>query len=529
MPRLRVSAGPDPRHLTVISNSVNTNKSTWISSDLFEGQIVVNIKGFTDRTGRPTSSAYFDQDERQGITWSFQMQGRFLKEYSADDILFGNTFDRPLHLPWGSGAALKFMNFVDPTLEHDLTSSTRPWALSPLITTMPHFVHTRLGGSPNASPASSSSSLGMPSAPPRFPPRYPLRDDTSMLYLAQAPSPYSSASSSSSSLSSSSSHGSYRSSSSSSSKHYNALSVSRHKKRGGNVPINLQTASQRRSYFSSPDNRQAVRFGPNDIITTDFCYGFLEFSPTISLRIPGGLSFDLMRYWDGQPVFNGWAKQAGLDISQDSYNDLYSLDPEMLSMIPRPVKAVIFVFPYNEARYRRAADDERIAQQPGGNPVDPKVFWMHQTIRNACGAMAMVHSLANSPVTLDPKGPLSAFYASARALPPVERSKLFAATPEFATIHESVTTAGQCSLPDLNESVDQAYTAFVGHQAEKDGKTRVVELDGGRAGPVDCGEVAEAEGEDLLDAIVRIVKDDFVGKSGSVKFNMMYLGKPVGE
>jgi hypothetical protein len=39
-----------------------------------------------------------------------------------------------------------------------------------------------------------------------------------------------------------------------------------------------------------------------DVITADFCYGFLEFSPTLSLRLPGGISFDLMRYWDGQPV-----------------------------------------------------------------------------------------------------------------------------------------------------------------------------------------------------------------------------------
>ena len=66
--------------------------------------------------------------------------------------MFGNTFDRPLKLPWGSGAALKFMqyvsdsplygacsglnnnpyssmcSFVDPTLEHALDSAT-PWAL----------------------------------------------------------------------------------------------------------------------------------------------------------------------------------------------------------------------------------------------------------------------------------------------------------------------------------------------------------------------------------------------------------------
>ena len=70
----------------------------------------------------------------------------------ADDVMFGNTFDRPLKLPWGSGAALKFMkcvfeispsmgrsglisdpssslcSFVDPTLEHALDSAT-PWAL----------------------------------------------------------------------------------------------------------------------------------------------------------------------------------------------------------------------------------------------------------------------------------------------------------------------------------------------------------------------------------------------------------------
>jgi Protein of unknown function (DUF1769) len=38
------------------------------------------------------------------------------------------------------------------------------------------------------------------------------------------------------------------------------------------------------------------------VITTDFCYGFLEFSPKLSLCLPGGLSFDLMQYWDGQPV-----------------------------------------------------------------------------------------------------------------------------------------------------------------------------------------------------------------------------------
>lgn len=39
-----------------------------------------------------------------------------------------------------------------------------------------------------------------------------------------------------------------------------------------------------------------------DVFTTDFCYGFIQFAPTLSLHLPGGISFDLMHYWDGQPV-----------------------------------------------------------------------------------------------------------------------------------------------------------------------------------------------------------------------------------
>jgi hypothetical protein len=39
-----------------------------------------------------------------------------------------------------------------------------------------------------------------------------------------------------------------------------------------------------------------------DVVVVDFCYGFLSFSPSIALKVPGGLSFDLMHHWDGQPA-----------------------------------------------------------------------------------------------------------------------------------------------------------------------------------------------------------------------------------
>lgn len=36
-------------------------------------------------------------------------------------------------------------------------------------------------------------------------------------------------------------------------------------------------------------------------MTTDFCYGFLSF-PSLALNLPVGISFDLKKYWDRQPV-----------------------------------------------------------------------------------------------------------------------------------------------------------------------------------------------------------------------------------
>jgi hypothetical protein len=38
------------------------------------------------------------------------------------------------------------------------------------------------------------------------------------------------------------------------------------------------------------------------VLTSDFCYGYLAFSPRLALKLPGGVSIDLQRHWDGQQV-----------------------------------------------------------------------------------------------------------------------------------------------------------------------------------------------------------------------------------
>ena len=49
-----------------------------------------------------------------------------------------------------------------------------------------------------------------------------------------------------------------------------------------------------------------------DVLTTDFCYGYLSFSPSgVALSLPGGFGLDLLRYWDGQPIYFVCCERAG--------------------------------------------------------------------------------------------------------------------------------------------------------------------------------------------------------------------------
>lgn len=58
-------------------------------------------------------------------------------------------------------------------------------------------------------------------------------------------------------------------------------------------------STSRRSYFAKKDKREVVDFKPNHWLDMDFCNGYLDFN-TFSLKLPGGLHFSLMKYWDGQ-------------------------------------------------------------------------------------------------------------------------------------------------------------------------------------------------------------------------------------
>ena len=89
-------------------------------------------------------------------------------------------------------------------------------------------------------------------------------------------------------------------------------------------------------------------------------------------------------------------------------------------------------------------------------------------------------------MTISPESPLAAFIEQAIPRTPLERAELLENTELFASIHSSAAQSGQSEIPqDLN--TDLHFCAFVQAPSPIDGKLRLLELDGRRAGPVDRG------------------------------------------
>ncbi|KAB5594720.1 hypothetical protein CTheo_1867 [Ceratobasidium theobromae] len=210
-PVLKVSVGPNTNELREIT--YNDNSSHAIQSQSFDGLVCVNIKGFKGGArAQSGNETYFSDPSRATRTWSIRIQGRFLQEINGNDVLFGNIFDRPLNLPWGFSAALNLVQYIDPTLEHDLSGDS-PWALSPLLSTMPFLQRTRLVDDALA---------------PTSIPHTPLAREQSEPALAPALQ-------------------------------------------------NESSPKARRKYFENQENRKAVTLGPRDLIQADFVHGYLQF------------------------------------------------------------------------------------------------------------------------------------------------------------------------------------------------------------------------------------------------------------
>jgi len=230
-------------------------------------------------------------------------------------------------------------------------------------------------------------------------------------------------------------------------------------------------------------------------------------------------------------VFDEWAKQAG--VRKVHFEDVYGLDDDTLALVPRPVKAVLLLFPIDEAgEILRKFQDELIAQE-GQPKVDDTIFWVKQKISNACGTIGLIHAIANAGVQFTPTSPLQKFIFECQDKSPDKRADLLSTTPHFASIHGATSQMGQTKPVDDTEL---HFTCFVEAPEEDFRKAarqeempkesmleettgmRLIELDGRRAGPIDHGEC-----KDLLSDSATLIKRQYLATTSSINFSLVVL------
>ncbi|KAA1106513.1 ubiquitinyl hydrolase 1 [Puccinia graminis f. sp. tritici] len=226
-------------------------------------------------------------------------------------------------------------------------------------------------------------------------------------------------------------------------------------------------------------------------------------------------------------VMNAWSSALGLSTDQVSFTDVYGLDAELLAMVPKPVYAVLMLFPISkEYEAARAAEHARIVDQAGGAvKSDERLIFIKQTISNACGTIGLLHALANNSEIPITEGPLTKFLEQCRAKSPSERAQLLEDDCAIADVHADQAQSGQSKVPSSDEEVNLHFVCFVKKVAQPDRPeaepARLVELDGRKAFPIDHGPIAPSQ--DLLEAVVPVVKQFIQLSQDNVNFNLIAL------
>jgi hypothetical protein len=113
-----------------------------INNEHFTGHLVFRVRDFHGwtpldekkkaKTPLKDCPHYFSGHRR---TFSLQLSGRFRKQWTGDDVMFGTFFKKKVELPRGSGLALAFAQRIDPSMEYDLYSD-EPYICSPILCAM---------------------------------------------------------------------------------------------------------------------------------------------------------------------------------------------------------------------------------------------------------------------------------------------------------------------------------------------------------------------------------------------------------
>lgn len=215
-------------------------------------------------------------------------------------------------------------------------------------------------------------------------------------------------------------------------------------------------------------------------------------------------------------VVNKYLGKLGVS-SKFGFSDIYGTDPELLAFVPQPCYGVVALFPISDNYEKARAEEEAHIKAKGQAAISPKLWFTKQTVGNACGTVAILHTLANTGklIGLSDDTPVGRFFAKTRPMNADDKAQALEDDTEISTAHSSAGQEGQTAAPDLGERVDMHFVALV----HLDGG--LYELDGRKPFPIHHGPTTEGT---LLGDAVGVIKKFMARDPTELRFTMMSFG-----
>ncbi|XP_070168988.1 ubiquitin carboxyl-terminal hydrolase isozyme L3 [Polyergus mexicanus] len=196
--------------------------------------------------------------------------------------------------------------------------------------------------------------------------------------------------------------------------------------------------------------------------------------------------------------------------------DVYSFDSDLLAIIPRPVLAVVLLYPMSAKTEKTKEEKEEEEEvKDSKSDVPDSIYHMKQCISNACGTIALLHSVANNLDTIQLEdGFLKTFLDQTKGLSYTERGERLENAQDIIDTHMESAQEGQTEAPAEDMEVYHHFVAFI----HKDGS--LYELDGRKTAPINHGPTTP---ETLLNDAARICKEYMERDPTEVRFTAVAL------
>lgn len=227
-------------------------------------------------------------------------------------------------------------------------------------------------------------------------------------------------------------------------------------------------------------------------------------------------------------VMNCYVSSLGFPVDSCCFVDVYACETWALEMIAQPVLGFVLLFPVTEnAKQARREEEQRIFEH--GQEVSDNLYYLKQTVSNACGTIGLVHLVGNvrysdildQNINFTPLSFFDTFFQTTQTMTPEERGEYLekgdTISDAIEAAHQDAARSGQSNVPGLHDKVTTHFVAIV----PKDGC--IYELDGRKKFPINYGPYTTPESFGI-EALERVIREGYINKDPEeLRFSILAL------